>query len=210
MAEIVLNIDVREGSGSGAARAARREGRVPGILYGGPLGPVSISVKGAEFSKALYTGKLLGHLVTLKHGDETQPVIAKDVQFHPVTDAPVHFDLYRVDAHQLIRINVPVHFRHQEASPGIKRGGTLNIVRHELEVRAPADSIPEELVVDLTGLEIGDSIRISAITLPKGVEASIADPEFVIATIAGVQAEEVEEVEEVEAGEEPEEAAAEE
>jgi len=209
MAEIVLNVDVREGSGSGVARAARRAGRVPGILYGGPLGPVSISVKGPEFSKALYTGKLLGHLVTLKHGDETQPVIAKDVQFHPVTDAPMHFDLYRVDAHQLIRINVPVHFRHQEASPGIKRGGTLNIVRHELEVRAPADSIPEELVVDLTGLEIGDSVRISAIVLPKGVESSIADPEFVIATIAGATVE-VEEEAEAEAGEATAEGAAEE
>ncbi len=209
MAEIVLNVDVREGAGSGAARAARREGRVPGVLYGGPLGPVSISVKAPEFSKALYTGKLLGHLVTLKHGAETQPVIAKDVQFHPVTDAPMHFDLYRVSEHQLIRINVPVHFRNQEAAPGIKRGGTLNIVRHELEVSAQANSIPEELVVDLTGMEIGDSVRISAITLPKGVESSIADPEFVIATISGAQAEEVEEVvegeaaaEETEAGEE--------
>jgi len=202
MAEIVLNVDVREGSGSGAARAARREGRIPGILYGGSLGPVSISVKGPEFSKALYTGKLLGHLVTLKHGDETQPVIAKDVQFHPVTDAPVHFDLYRVDEHQLIRINVPVHFRHQDASPGLKQGGTLSIVRHELEVRAPADSIPEELVVDLTGLEIGDAIRISAIAMPNGVESSIADPEFVIATITGATALEPDEVEAVEAGEE--------
>lgn len=202
MAEIVLNVDVREGAGSGAARAARREGRVPGVLYGGPLGPVSISVKSPEFSKALYTGKLLGHLVTLKHGDETQPVIAKDVQFHPVTDAPMHFDLYRVDEHQLIRINVPVHFRHQEASPGLKQGGTLSVVRHELEVRASADSIPEELVVDLTGLEIGDSIRISAIVMPKGVESSITDPEFVIAAITGATALEADETEAAEGGEE--------
>ncbi len=150
MAEIVLNVEVRQGTGTGSARAVRRQGNVPGILYGGPRGPVPVSVRSNEFRKALYTGKLLGHLVTLKYGDESQPVIAKDVQFHPVTDEPVHFDLYRVEEHQLIRISVPVHFRNQEASPGIKRGGTLNIVRHEVEVMAPADAIPEELVADLT------------------------------------------------------------
>ena len=93
MAEIVLNVEVREGKGGGAARAARRDGKVPGILYGGKLGPVAIAMRESEFRKALYTGKLLGHLVTLKYGDETQPVIAKDIQFHPVTDVPTHFDL---------------------------------------------------------------------------------------------------------------------
>ena len=105
--------------------------------------------------------------MTLKYGEETQPVIAKDVQFHPVTDAPVHFDLYRVDEHQLIRIEVPVHFRNHEASPGIKRGGTLNVDLHELELMAPADQIPEELVVDLTGLDIGDTVRAADIALPQ-------------------------------------------
>ncbi len=127
--------------------------------------------------------------MTLKHGKETQPVIAKDVQFHPVTDAPIHFDLYRVDEHQLIKIAVPVHFRNQEASPGIKRGGALNIARHDIEVWAPADSIPEELVADLTGLDIGDAVRLSSLALPKGVEADIDDPEFVIATITGASVE---------------------
>ncbi len=189
MAEIVLNVELRERTGSGGARATRREDRVPGVLYGGPLGPVSVSVRTNEFRKALYTGKLLGHLVTLKHGKETQPVIAKDVQFHPVTDSPIHFDLYRVDEHQLIKIAVPVHFRNQEASPGIKRGGALNIARHDIEVWAPADSIPEELVADLTGLDIGDAVRLSSLTMPKGVEADIDDPEFVIATITGASVE---------------------
>ena len=98
MAEIVLNVEVRERTGTGAAREARRSAKVPGVLYGGPRGPVPIAVNENEFRKALYTGKLLGHLVTLKYGDETQPVIAKDVQFHPVNDRPVHFDLYRVEA----------------------------------------------------------------------------------------------------------------
>jgi large subunit ribosomal protein L25 len=201
MAEIVLNVEVRERTGTGGARAARREGKVPGVLYGGPRGPVAIAVEQNAFKKALYTGKLLGHLVTLKHGKETQPVIAKDVQFHPVSDAPVHFDLYRVDEHQRIKIAVPVHFKNQEASPGIKRGGALNVVRHDVELWAAADQIPEELVVDLTGLEIGDAVRISAIQLPAGVEATITDRDFVIATIAGRAAEAAEEEAEAAGGE---------
>src|SRR5512143_2090980 len=98
MAEIVLNVEVREKTGTGGAREVRRSGKVPGVLYGGAKDPVAIAVKSNEFRKALYTGKLLGHLVTLKYGEETQPVIAKDVQMHPVTDDPIHFDLYRVEA----------------------------------------------------------------------------------------------------------------
>jgi large subunit ribosomal protein L25 len=202
MAEIVLNVEVRERLGSGGARDARRQGKVPGVLYGGKEGPVAIAVAHSEFRKALYTGKLLGHLVTLKHGKETQPVIAKDVQFHPVTDEPTHFDLYRVDAHQKIRISVPVHFRNQDASPGIKRGGTLNINLHELEVMAAADHIPEELVVDLTGLDIGDAVRAVEVTLPQGVELSSHHRDATVASIATSSAmvsEEAEETAEVEA-----------
>jgi large subunit ribosomal protein L25 len=208
MADIVLNVEIRERSGKGAARSVRKEDKVPGVLYGGPLGPVSLAVKSGDFKKALYTGKLLGHLVTLKYGKETQPVIAKDVQFHPVSDEPVHFDLYRVEENQRIRISVPVHFSHQDESPGIKRGGALNIVRHDIEVWAPATAIPEELVADLTGLEIGDTVRIGAIALPEGVESAVADPDFVIATITGASALEVEEPT-AEEGEEGEAAAAE-
>ena len=184
MADIILNVELRERIGTGGARAARREGLVPGVLYGGDKDPVAITVKSNEFRKALYTGKLLGHLVTLKYGNETQPVIAKVVDMHPVTDEPMHFDLFRVDAHQTIKISIPVHFKNQEASPGLKKGGTLNVVRHEVELACPADAIPEELVFDLTGLEIGDTIRIGAFELPKGVTATV-DRDFVIATIAG-------------------------
>jgi large subunit ribosomal protein L25 len=200
MAEIVLNVEVREQGGTGAARAVRREGKVPGVLYGGKLEPVAIAVRQNEFRKALYTGKLLGHLVTLKYGAETQPVIAKDVQFNPVTDEPTHFDLYRVDAHQQIRIAVPVHFRNQEASPGIKRGGVLNINIHEVEVLAAADHIPEELVVDLTGLEIGDAVRGADIKLPTGVEMPAQLREATVASIATSSAMQSEEAEEGEAG----------
>lgn len=183
MADIILNVEVRDRSGTGGARETRRAGKVPGVLYGGGKAPVNIAVKSNEFRKALYTGKLLGHLVTLKYGDETQPVIAKDIQFHPVNDEPVHFDLYRVDEHQQIKIEVPVHFANHEASPGMKAGGSLEIVRHAVELSCPADHIPEDLVFDLTGKAMGDTIRMSDIKLPEGVTPAMADRDFVIATI---------------------------
>ena len=210
MAEIVLNVEVRERAGTGAARDARRSGLVPGVLYGGDKDPVSIAVKANEFRKALYTGKLLGHLVTLKYGAETQPVIAKDVQMHPVTDEPMHFDLYRVDEHQEIKIAVPVHFRNHDESPGLKRGGNLNVALHEVTISVPADQIPEELVVDLTGLEIGDNVRVSDIKLPASAQAAV-DADTVVASITGAQAEVAEEAPAVEGAEEaPAEAEAEE
>jgi large subunit ribosomal protein L25 len=196
MADIVLNVEVRERTGTGGARVARREGLVPGVLYGGDKDPVAIAVKMNEFRKALYTGKLLGHLVTLTYGGKSQPVIAKDIQFHPVTEDPIHFDLYRVDLTQMIRISVPVHFRNHEASPGIKRGGTLNVALHEIELMAPAGSIPEELVIDLTGLDIGDTMRAADIVLPKGVELSLHDRDATVASIATSSAMQSEEADE--------------
>ena len=184
MADIVLNVEVRERTGTGGARAVRDAGKVPGVLYGGALAPVAVAIRANEFRKALHSGKLLGHRVTLKYGDEVQPVIAKAIQFHPVNDEPIHFDLYRVDEHQLIKISVPVHFRNHEASPGIKRGGTLNVAVHEIELLVPADSIPEELVVDLTGLDVGDAIRAASLTLPKGAKLSAHDRDATVASIA--------------------------
>jgi large subunit ribosomal protein L25 len=198
MAEIVLNVDVRQGTGTGGARAARRQGLVPGILYGGDKDPVAISVPAKDFRKALYTGKLLGHLVTLKYGGETQPVIAKAVDMHPVTDQPMHFDLYRVDAHQQIKIEVPVHFSNQEESPGLKRGGTLNVALHTVTTSCAADEIPEEIVIDLTGLDIGSTIRVSDLKMPQGALAALT-ADTVVASIGGAMAEEV--VEEVPAEE---------
>jgi large subunit ribosomal protein L25 len=197
MADIVLNVEVRERTGTGGARATRGAGLVPGILYGGDQGPVTIAVRTGEFTKALTTGKLLGHLVKLKYGKEVQSVIAKDVQFHPVTDTPVHFDLFRVDEHQMIRIEVPVHFRNHEESPGLKRGGALNVDLHAVELMALASAIPEELVIDLTGLEIGDSVRAIDLTLPEGVELSPRHSESTVASIAtsSSMAEEEEEAE---------------
>src|SRR6201996_5144118 len=200
MADIVLNVEVRETTGTGAARAARRDGSVPGVLYGGSQGPVAISVRKNEFRKALYSGKLLGHLVTLRHGGENQPVIAKDIQFHPVSDEPVHFDLYRVDAPQLIKIAVAVHFKNEEASPGMKAGGALNVNLHEVQLEVPADSIPEELVVDLTGLEMGAVIHASDLKLPKGAKVSKHDAELTIASINVSSAAKSEQADEAAAG----------
>jgi large subunit ribosomal protein L25 len=182
MAEIILNVEIRARAGTGGSRETRRAGKIPGVLYGGPKAPVNIAVKSNEFRKALYTGKLLGHLVTLQHGEEKQSVIAKAVQFHPVTDEPVHFDLYRVDEHQLIKIEVPVHFKNHDISVGLKKGGTLEVIRHTVELACPADKIPEELIIDLAGHDIGDTIRISEIKLPEGVRPAM-DRDFVIANL---------------------------
>jgi large subunit ribosomal protein L25 len=143
--------------------------------------------------------------VTLKYGKETQPVIAKAVDMHPVTDEPWHFDLYRVDAHQEIKIEVPVHFAHQEESPGLKRGGTLGVTLHTVTVSCHADSIPEEIVVDLTGLEIGDAVRVSDLKLPAKVTVAM-DADLVVASVtitkAGVEDAETTETGEAEGGEE--------
>ena len=187
MADIILNVEVRERTGTGGARDTRRDGKVPGVLYGGAKDPVAIAVKSNEFRKALHTGKLLGHMVTLKYGDETQPVIAKAIDMHPVTDEPWHFDLYRVDADQQIKIEVPVHFANQEASPGLKRGGTLGVMLHTVLVACHADSIPEEIMVDLTGLEIGDAVRVSDLKLPAKVDAAL-DAGVVVASITMTRA----------------------
>ncbi|MGO4411114.1 MULTISPECIES: 50S ribosomal protein L25/general stress protein Ctc [unclassified Brevundimonas] len=182
MAEIILNVDVREGAGTGGARAVRRSGAVPGILYGGDKAPVSISVNEKDFRKSLYTGKLLGHLVTLKYGEETQPVIAKTVQFDPVSDRPLHFDLMRVDASAPVKIEIAVHFKNADEAPFTRAGGMLEIIRHSVEILVAADQIPNELVVDLKGRETGENIRMSDIVLPKGA-TTVIDRDFMIATI---------------------------
>ena len=183
MAEIILNVDVRDGVGTGGARAARRAGMVPGILYGGDKAPVAISVNEKDFRKSLYTGKLLGHLVTLKYGEETQPVIARDVQFDPVSDRPLHFDLMRVDENQTVKIEIPVHFINEDQCQAFRQGGSLEIVRHSVEVKVPANHIPEDLIVDLAAHKLGDTIRWSDLKVPADVEPAIDGRDFVIASI---------------------------
>lgn len=189
MSGIVLNVEVRDRTGTGGARETRRKGQIPGVLYGGPRGPVAISVSRKEVVKAMNAGKFISHMVELDYRGERQPVIPKDIQFHPVTDEPLHIDLFRVEEGQLVKVEVVAHFKNHELSPGLKRGGTLNVVRHTVELWCPANAIPEEIVADLTGLDIGDSVRISAFNLPQGVEPVITDRDFVVATVAGSAAE---------------------
>jgi len=187
MSDIVLSVDVRENTGTGPARAARRDGFVPGILYGGKLGAVAISVLSKDLRKAINTGRFLSNMVTLDHKGEKQSVIPKDVQFDPVSDVPLHVDLFRVDADTMIDVEVTVNFINEDEAPGLKRGGVLNVVRHTVELSCPAGSIPNEITIDLTGYEIGDSVHISSIELPEGVTSTISDRDFTIATVQGAR-----------------------
>ena len=187
MADIVLNVEVRDRTGTGGARAARRDGFVPGVLYGGDQDPVSVAVKANEFRNALYSGKLVGHVVTLAHKGEKQKVIAKSIQFHPVNDQPIHFDLYRVDAHQEIKIAIPVHFDGQDVSPGLKRGGTITYAFHEVEVLTAADNVPEHINFDVSDLDIGAQIHAKDLVLPEGVKLA-AKEDYVVASISGTSA----------------------
>lgn len=200
---IELNVSVRARIGKGGAREARRNGMIPGVLYGGGEAPVAISLKTNELTKAINSGKFRGNAVTLVHEGDKQMVIPQDIQFHPVNDRPLHVDLYRVKSDQIISVEVPVRFVGEEESPGLKQGGTLNVVRYTVELNVAAGAIPESLEANVGALEIGDNVKISDITLPAGAEPTITDRDFTIATIAGRTAEIVEdEVEEGEDGEE--------
>jgi large subunit ribosomal protein L25 len=190
MAGIVLNVEKRERTGTGGARATRKSGLIPGILYGGARGAIPIEIKAKDVEMALRSGKFLSHMVELDHQGEKQPVIPRAIQFHPVTDKPIHVDLYRVEENAEIAIDVVVHFKNHAESPGLKRGGVLNVVRHTIKLKVKANKIPEEIVVDLTGLDIGDSIHISQIKLPEGARPVIRDRDFTVATVAGRKAEE--------------------
>ena len=187
MADIVLNVQTRDRTGTGGARAARREGLVPGVIYGGDKPAANIAARSNEFRKALYTSKLVGHVITVSIDGKEEKAVAKSVQFHPVNDQPVHFDLYRVGAHQEIKIGVPVHFTGQDDSPGLKRGGALTFAFHEIEVLAHADEVPEYLEADISTVDIGGQIHISAFKLPKGV-TPVDKTDFVVATITGTSA----------------------
>ncbi len=186
----VFFCEVRTRTGTGGARDARRQGFIPGVLYGGGKEPVSIRLKRVEVLKAYAAGRMRSHLakIDVPGQDYLQPVIAREVQVDPVRDLPIHVDLLRVDENTRIDVAVPVRFLNLETSPGIKRGGVLNIVRHDIEVYAPATAIPEYLEADCDGLDIGDAIHISAIKLPEGVKPVIADRDFTVATIAAPSA----------------------
>ena len=185
---VVLDVTVRENTGTGNSRAARRAGLVPAIIYGGDEAPVSVAVKYNEVLKAINSGQLLSNMVELSTDGKTQKAIAKDVQFHPVKDTPVHVDFYRVTAKSIIEVEVSVNFVGEDVSPGLKEGGTLNVVRYAIEVKCPAGSIPDSIEVDISAMEIGDSIHISEVTLPANVKPSISDRDFTIATVVASRA----------------------
>jgi large subunit ribosomal protein L25 len=186
--QLTLSAEARERAGKGASRALRREGRVPAVIYGNNEEPTTVHLEEKALMKALHTGHFMNSVVMVGVGGKDVRTLPKDVSFHPVTDRPLHVDFLRISEHAKVTVNVPVHFINELASPGIKRGGVLNIVRHELELVCDAAEIPDEIALDLTGYEVGDSIHISAITLPKGVTSAIDDRDYTIATIVAPSA----------------------
>ena len=205
MAEVnEIKAAAREGSGKGASRAVRREGRIPGIIYGDKTDPEAVTLDSKEFGQLARSSQFLNTIYMLDVDGKQQRVIPRDLQLDPVRDVPLHVDFLRLGKGAKVTVEVPVQFLNEEESPGLKRGGVLNIVRHTIELRCVAESIPEQLLADLTGLDIGDSLHVSSIKFPEGVELTISDRDFTVATIVGRMAEIVEETEELE-GEEGEE-----
>lgn len=185
MAEAIkLKASVRERVGKGAARAVRREGLVPAVIYGDKKAPEAISLDYNELFKELNTGHFMSRVYQIELDGNTSDVLARDVHLDPVKDKPMHVDFLRIGAGTVVSVQVSVNFLNDEECPGLKEGGVLNIVRHELDLTCKPTAIPEMIEVDLTGLNIGDSIHISAITLPEGVTSTITDRDFTIATIA--------------------------
>jgi large subunit ribosomal protein L25 len=206
MAEIsIIAAERRERAGKGPARAARRAGRVPGVIYGSKKDPSMVTVDPRELDRELKTGAFLATIYDVQLDQNKERVLPRDVQFDPVTDRPIHVDFLRVSATSSVTVQVPVNFLNEEESPGLKRGGLLNVVRHEIEMTCRADAIPAGIEVDLTGLDIGDSIHISMIALPDGVAPTITDRDFTVATIAAPTVVQEDEEAEGEEGEELEE-----
>ena len=174
----------RDRAGKGAARAIRREGRVPGVIYGDKKDPQLVSLEYRELMKQVQTGRFLSTLVDIDVDGTKVRAIPRDVQFDPVRDFIIHVDFLRLGKGAKIAVQVPVHFVNEDASKGLKRGGVLNVVRHEVEVNCPADEIPDGFEIDLAGLDIGDSIHASSVKLPEHVTFTITDRDFTIATIA--------------------------
>ena len=205
MADIIeIDAAPREGSGKGAARAIRRQGLVPGVVYGAKKEPMKISLDPLRLFKELNTGHFFLNRYNLTVDGDIQQVMPRDVQFHPVSEQPLHVDFLRVTGKTRITIDIPCEFTDEEECEGLERGGVLNVVRHEIEVHTTVDNIPEQLVFSLKGLDIGDSVHISNTAMPEGVTPVIDDRDFTVATIASPTAvrDEAAEEQEGEEGEE--------
>ncbi|MFL6724588.1 MAG: 50S ribosomal protein L25/general stress protein Ctc [Sphingomicrobium sp.] len=186
--QLTLPAEARDRAGKGASRALRREGRVPAVVYGDKKNPLSVHVEEKLLVKMLSTGHFMNSVVMIELEGKPNRTLPKDVQFHPVTSRPVHVDFLRIGEHSKVTVAIPVRFDNEEASPGLKRGGVLNIVQHELELVCDAAHIPDEIHIPLDGLEIGDSIHISEVKLPEGTKVAIEDRDFTVATIVAPSA----------------------
>ena len=181
--QLTLSADLRERAGKGASRALRNAGRVPAVIYGNNEEPTAIHIEEKMLLKALHTGHFMNSIVMIELGGKQVRTLPKDVAFHPVNDRPLHADFLRIGEHSEVHVNVPVHFIDEDTSPGMKRGAVLNMVRHDLELVCDAALIPDDIKISLNGLEIGDSIHISHVTLPAGARSAITDRDFTIATL---------------------------
>jgi large subunit ribosomal protein L25 len=183
-----LTAEARERAGKGASRAVRREGRVPAVIYGNKQDPLSIHVEEKLLVKMLQSGHFMNSVVEIDTGNGVERTLPRDVQFHPVTDRPLHVDFLRIAKNATVTVAVPVRFVDEEKSPGLKKGGVLSIVRHDVEVTCPADAIPDELVASLASFDVGESIHISAFNVPANVKPTITDRDFTVATITAPSA----------------------
>lgn len=175
----------REHTGKGAARALRRQGKIPAIIYGKEKGNIDVALDENVVSREYYLGGLFSKVISVKTGDDSVLALPKDIQLHPVNDRIIHMDLLAVDASSTIKAIVPIRFLHTDRCIGIKRGGNLNIVRHDLELSCRVDNIPRQIEIDVSKLNIGDSLHIIHVSLPEGVEPTITSRDFTIATVTG-------------------------
>ncbi len=201
--QLTLPAEARDRAGKGASRALRRDGRVPAVVYGEKKDALSIHVEEKLLTKMLHTGHFMNSVVMIDVGGKPTRTLPKAVDFHPVTSRPIHVDFLRIGEHSKVHVNVPVRFDNEEASPGLKRGGVLNVVQHEIELICDAAHIPSELHLPLDGLEIGDSIHISQVKLPQGVVPANTDEDFTVATIVAPSAMKAEEEETAAEGDVP-------
>jgi len=201
--QLTLPAEARERAGKGASRALRREGRVPAVVYGEKKEALSIHVEEKLLTKMLHTGHFMNSVIMIDVGGKATRTLPKAVDFHPVSSRPIHVDFLRIGEHTQVTVNVPVRFDNEEASPGLKRGGVLNVVQHELELVCDAAHIPSEIHIPLDGLEIGDSIHISQVKLPEGAVPAIDDRDFTVATIVAPSAMKAEEEETAAEGDVP-------
>ncbi|MEC8204293.1 MAG: 50S ribosomal protein L25/general stress protein Ctc [Pseudomonadota bacterium] len=202
-----MAVTARDRAGKGAARAERRAGRIPAVIYGGKADPVMISVEPKDLMREMNAGKLFSTVYNLNVAGTNERVLPRDVQYHPVTDRTQHVDFLRVTADTKLAVEVPCNFTNEDDCPGLRRGGVLNVVRHAIEFICRVDDIPNQIDIDLSGLEIGEGVHISMVTLPDGVEPTITDRDFTIATIAAPTVVAEETAAEGEEGEEGEEGA---